>query len=111
MAEGGSKGGALSSGTSASRKKSDVPTNDLEIADATGVLSVGEKVSASQREKNVKRWRNSETGEITIEGETVEQVRARVKKERQEAEPSEFQKSMLSPGPVAEREPVKASEL
>lgn len=107
MADRETKGGAPS-GASSAKKKSDVPQNDREIADATGVTSAGEKVRELAASKRIRRYRNPDNGLETIEGETVEEVRARVKKEREETEPSEFQKSILGgPGPVIEREPLR----
>lgn len=102
MADDKGKGGALSGGassTASARRKH--PTNDREIAEATGVTSIGERVRAEQGAKNVRHTTNPGNGLETIEGETVDQVRARVKREREGAEPSEFQKAMLGgPGPI-----------
>jgi hypothetical protein len=110
MASDTKSGGALSGGAASSKKKGSVPQNDREIAEATGVSSVGERVREAQNAKNVRRWKNPGNGLETIEGETVEQVRERVRREREESEPTEFQKSILGgPGPVV-REPVRASE-
>lgn len=87
---------AENKGTSAAAKKQ--PRNDREIADATGVTEQRRRAVASQREGATKarRFKNPVPGEPDIIiGETVEEVRARVAKERAESEPTEYMKSVL----------------
>lgn len=75
-------------------KRAREPRTPAEIADATGVTEQRNRALAADAANNVRRTKSRTPGEPdTIEGETIAQMRARVKDERAASEPTEFMKA------------------
>lgn len=72
------------------------PRTEADIAEITGQNALKRRALEAARSDRVKITKNPVPGQPDIiEGETVAEMRARVRKEREEAEPTEFQRSFL----------------
>jgi hypothetical protein len=73
---------------------SKVPGTPQEIADATGVTAQRERFDTARQEGSQVRQFTAPNGDRVVEGETVEQMRARVKQEREAEDPTPFMQSI-----------------
>jgi hypothetical protein len=79
-----------------------------DLAEATGAADLRERAIAQQNTKTVERYKNAVPGEPDIiEGETPDEMRARVRQERAESQPTEYMLSILPGRDDREREIVE----
>lgn len=81
-----------------------------DLAEATGAADLRERAITQQNTKTVERYKNGVAGEPDIiEGETPDEMRARVRQERAESEPTAYMLSILPSRDDREREIVEQS--
>jgi hypothetical protein len=102
----GTGAGASSTGSTDSTGSTAKPTyghgsRESDVAHVTGAYIGEEKAARDRANAGVRTIASTVPGEPpTIEGETVEQMRARVARERDAAEPTPFQRSLTGRRPA-----------